>query len=149
MHETGTKGDIGVSMVTADLLAQGLEVLEPVSSCSPYDLVVLHNSRWYKIQVKYVSKRAGSVSVQIRRAIIANSRIARRRARADEVDVAAIYCPETRECYYAAVKDFNCTIQLRIDPPPKSGGRNSKHWAKDYQKFPLIDAGGLVPGTAP
>src|SRR5271166_3779408 len=110
MHETGTKGDIGVSMVTADLLSQGLEVLEPVSSCSPFDLVVLHNSRWFKVQVKYAAKKNGSIVARIRRAIVANSRITRRNANEDEVDVAAIYCPDTRECYYAVAKDFNYNI---------------------------------------
>ena len=68
MHHTTTKGDIGVAMVTADLLCQGYEVMMPVSAVSPFDVVAYRcgNTRQTHLySSKTIGSRQDSKSLQL------------------------------------------------------------------------------------
>lgn len=135
MHKTGNKGDIGVDFVTADLLEKGFEVLWPASSTSPFDLVVLSASIFWRVQVKYVSEKHGAIEVCARRRIVSNRRIVARRLTPEEFDVLAVFCPQTRTCYYIGA---NCPyITLRVTFPA-NGIRKTIHLASEYRCFPPI-----------
>ena len=132
MHETSRKGDVGVASVMADLLDQRYEIMLPVSASSPFDLAVLVEGRCLKVQVKYAAKKNCYVDVHTFRN--QGSRSPRRRFRKDEVDVVAVYCPDTRSCYYVWYSDFGSHIRLRIDPI-KNNSLNL-HDANLFRQFP-------------
>jgi hypothetical protein len=110
-HPTTSKGDIGVAMVTADLISQGARVLMPVSATSPFDLGVLYNNSFVRVQVKYRSITNGKVEVKPKRAT------ARYHYEINtEYDILAIYCPEAGIAYVPR-QDGQKVITLRIDYP--------------------------------
>jgi hypothetical protein len=136
MHETGRKGDIGVSAVTADLLSQGLEVLFPVSSCCPFDLAVLRGCELVKVQVKYAAKKNGCVEAKLGRAVIGGcGKINRRSYLPVEVDVIAVYCPDTKDCYYVKSSLVGTWVRFRLDAP-KNGYVTGIKMANEYRVFP-------------
>lgn len=138
MHHTGSKGDIGVARVTADLIESGYHVLMPVDSTSPFDLVTHRDGVFTKIQVKYRSLTDGVIAVEARRAIISNSKRVRRDMTVDEADVIAVYCPETKLCYYIPMGKFSASgFNLRVESP-KNGQSQGINWAKDFVGMPAI-----------
>lgn len=112
---TGTKGDIGEYKAVADLLSKGFEVLSPVSSVSPYDLVVIKDNCFWRVQVKYRSIKSGSIKIQLRRKSIERTSIQYRPL--IEVEVLCIYCPETDKCYYFSVEDkkYFCVTEKELE----------------------------------
>lgn len=53
----------------------------------------------------------------------------------EEVDVYCIYCPDTDECYYVNIKDFNVSVVLRVRSPQNNVRKGIK-FAKDFRVFP-------------
>ena len=102
MHETTSKGDIGVARATADLIEKGLDVLSPINSSSPFDLVAYKGTRFWRIQVKYIKINNGTIKIDIRRNTITNKKITSTPNL--EVDVICVYCPDTQLCYYIKTK---------------------------------------------
>ena len=134
MHSTGAKGDIGVAAVTADLLERGFDVLLPLSSTSPYDLVATDGNKFWKIQVKYVSEKNGKVWCEVRRTVITNSKISRRRFHQIEIDVVAVYCPQWKQVCYVAMQDVvSVTIRQTY---PANGIKNGIRLASEHMRFP-------------
>ena len=138
MHITTTKGDIGVAKVTADLLEKGLQVLVPTAASVAYDLVIYDGSKYFKAQVKYRTKNSsGILQVELRRTTMNNRKKMRRTfLTLKDVDIIAVYCPDTRECYYFLMTNLKVrTMSLRIDPT-KNNQAKSVLWAKNYTNFP-------------
>lgn len=133
MHHTTDKGDIGVAVVSADLIKKGLDVLHPISSTSPFDLVIHKNGTFRKVQVKYREEKKGGVKIGLTRAIIGGGKITKRKLRPDEVDIFAIYCPATNECYYIRRSDIPSAVELflRIRPTKKKQTKGIR-WASEY-----------------
>lgn len=131
MHETGAKGDIGVARITADLIEKQFNVLLPVDSTSPFDLVAHKNEKFIQVQAKYRESKNGFIEARTRRMSISRSKISIRSSKA-EIDVLAIFCPTTQKCYYVHMAQIkgNCLI-LRIDPTKnnqKAGVRKAKNF---------------------
>lgn len=138
MHHTTDKGDIGVAYVTAELISRGLAVLTPVSASSPYDLVVLHEGRPIRIQVKYrtVNPLGVLTATMGRASITARKAVRRPLAPEEQSDCFAFYCPDTKECYFVDVRgQANGCVILRVKPSahPK---RLAVNFAKDFTSFP-------------
>ena len=62
MHKK-TKGAIAEAAVATHLLSHGWNVLFPFGENHRYDLVAERNSRFIKIQVKYVTPKNGGLEV--------------------------------------------------------------------------------------
>lgn len=43
------------------------------------------------------------------------------------IDVVAIYCPETKKCYYLDPNKFGGTVTLRVDPLSKYASKSTKY----------------------
>ncbi len=138
MHETGRKGDIGVAAVTADLLEQNYEILIPISSCSPFDLAVCNGTSLIRVQVKYATKKAGCVVAKLGRKVIYSNVVKRRRFEPGEVDVVAVYCPDTRQCYYIKTSQIGEYARFRLDAS-KNEHAVGVRLAEEYRKFPLSE----------
>lgn len=128
-HKTGDKGDIGVAKAIADLIEKGYNVLTPVASTSPFDLVIIKDYTFIKIQVKYRTLEKGKLEAHFRRAVIIGSKASYRSMNDNECDLLCIYCPDTNKCYYAYKKDFGDTVILRVFG---KSNKNTK-FAKDYE----------------
>ncbi len=128
--KTNDKGDIGVARVIADLIEQGWAVCVPVSSVSPFDLVVYKDGCFKRLQVKYCSVTEGIIRLDCRVQIV-NSVHCLQRGNT-EIDVACAYCPDTNQCYYVEVAGNVKEIRLRVEEKHKH--KNSKY-AKDYTRL--------------
>lgn len=136
-HRTSWKGDIGVAVVTADLVKSGIDVMMPISEHLPFDLVAFDGESFHKVQVKYVAAdRTGKLEVKLRKhvshgGVYGKNRMAR--FTDGEIDVLAIYCPDTDLVYYVRSKDFPTGyVTLRLTP------------AKNSQKKGVTDASTCV-----
>ncbi len=134
-HHTKDKGDLGVAKVHADLVSKGHTVLFPVTEHSAFDLVAYSAGRFTRVQVKYRTSRAGSVTVHFRS--VWADRHGTHIAPTDksEIDVLAIYAPETDECYYLRPSEFRQSVTLRI-LPSKNGQQRGVRSASEFRDLP-------------
>ena len=70
MHHTGSKGDIGVARAVAEFIERGFDVFTPISSTSPFDLLIYKDGKTKRVQVKYRKLINGLMRVDCDRAII-------------------------------------------------------------------------------
>ena len=118
-HPTTAKGDIGVALVTADLIRHGCIVMAPVSATCPYDLVIEFEGQMYRVQVKYRSIVKGRVEVKPQ---TASSRF--KTVQNKDFDVLAVYCPEINGVAYVAQEDFDKVLSLRVEPSKNNQKKN-------------------------
>jgi hypothetical protein len=127
MHKTASKGNISVAKATADLLIRGFEVLTPVCSTSPFDLVIYKKGVFRRVQVKYISAVNGVLQVTSFRKSIWNGKV--RKVKNVEIDIICVFNPETNLCYYLTASQT--PISIRISPP-KNNYKTGLHFASDY-----------------
>lgn len=53
----------------------------------------------------------------------------------NEIDIYAIYCPETDQCYYIDPSHFSQSVSLRVGIP-RNNQSNGVHWAENFRKVP-------------
>lgn len=118
-HHTQDKGDAGMAFVIADLTTHGVKIALPISEHLPFDLIAISNAgKLAKVSVKYRSARKGKLEVLLKSKWAAAQGTRSRRWSKGEVDVHAIYCPDTGQCYYVPDnKVRKSTITLRLAPP--------------------------------
>jgi hypothetical protein len=135
MHDTFEKGDLGQAKITCDLIDQGYEILVPYSATSPFDLVVYKDGQFTKVQVKYRGVYRGAIYVPCSRTVQTWNGVKRRGYLAHEVDVVAIYCPDTDKCYYVKyVVGRNITLRIT---PPKNNQKAKVRLAADHESLGL------------
>lgn len=131
MHHTATKGNIGVAKATADLLIKGWDVLMPICSTSPFDLVIYRDGRFLRVQVKYRTPARGFLEVRARRASISPGKTVKN-TKNNELDIVCVYNPEDDSCYYVAASQ--CPVNLRV----VAKCRNKRiRMAVDFRELPL------------
>ncbi len=118
-HPTQDKGDAGMAMVIAALTTSGIKIALPISEHLPFDLIAISNDgELRKVSVKYRSARGGKIEILLRSKWSASQGTKQRRWRKGEVDVHAVYCPDTSACYFVPDTDVRkATITLRLTPP--------------------------------
>lgn len=137
-HHTKDKGDLGVAKVYADLVARGLIVLMPMTEHGPFDLVA-YDGTFHRIQVKYRSARRGAIEVQFRSMWADRHGTHISPVDKDQVDILAIYCPETEDCYYLRPADYASSITLRVRAAA-NGQVSGVRSASLFQAFPPTPA---------
>lgn len=131
-HITTDKGDIGVLKVAADLVEKGYPVFTPVSATCPFDLLI-EKEGFKRVQVKYRNvNKHGVVEAHLSRNVITNSKISRRKN--DDVDILAVYCPQTNTCYYIHTDQFDKTVSLRVITS-KNGQSKNVRLAEDFENL--------------
>lgn len=127
MIQTNHIGSVSESAVTLDLLQRGYNVLMP-AVISRYDLLLELGDSYLKIQVKTArtDRRDGNLRVTWERPYSPN-----------EVDIIAVYDPETTNIYYIPLEDISpgskgLTIRVKQYKYKKSTG----FIAEDYLDFP-------------
>lgn len=59
MLSTTQKGDSAALLAAHKIIESGLTLLKPLSEALPYDFVIEHNKKFYKLQVKRAQPRIG------------------------------------------------------------------------------------------
>ncbi|MBK8490442.1 MAG: hypothetical protein IPL49_05915 [Saprospirales bacterium] len=135
-HHTKNKGDLGVLKVKLDLFEQGYLILNPETEHAPFDIVGYKDHDFKRVQVKYRAlTRGGVLEIPFRNSYSYSGGVVSKSIDKDEIDLYAIYCPDTDECYYLQPKEFDQTVTLRVKAP-RNGQRNGIRWAKDFRKAP-------------
>jgi hypothetical protein len=116
-HHTKNKGDIGVLKVKADLASRGYAVGSLDTEHCPFDIVAYKDKTFTRIQVKYRASRKGFILVQFKSSWSDKNGLHETRVDKTEVDLYAVYCPDTDCCYYFNPAKFNKTVTLRLDAP--------------------------------
>jgi len=127
---TNDKGNLGYAMTIADVTKKGYFIFTPLADTTNVDLVIANNKMELKrIQVKYRKKNKNGV-LEIPTTTVINGK--KQKTNIENIDIWAIYCPDTNEIYYLPTNIFNGknTIYIRIDEPMKK--LNNINYAKDY-----------------
>lgn len=133
-HHTKDKGDLAVLKVMASLGSQDFLILNPLTEHAPFDLVVYKDKSFKRIQVKYKSQKNECISVSLRSCWSDKNGTHVVPLNKSEVDIIAIYCPETDCCYYIDASLCNQTINLRLSTP-KNNQTSGVRLAKDYTRI--------------
>ena len=107
--DTKLKGDIAEMEVQLKALKMGWDVLIPIGDRLPYDLVIVINDNFIKIQVKsaWLSKKEDVYFVDVRRTKT-NRRIMKREKYSNvDFDFAIIYISDLNVFYVIPVDVFN------------------------------------------
>lgn len=134
-HHTKNKGDLGVLKVKCDLCSKGYVILSPETEHAPFDLVAYRGKNFKRVQVKYRSVKNGAVEVSFRTTWADKNGSHIKHYDLSEIDVIAIYCPDTDKCYYLNPRNFNKAIRLRVETPKNNQSINVK-FANDYLEVP-------------
>lgn len=126
-HHTKDRGDLGVAKVHADLAGSGHAILFPVTEHSAFDLVAYKAGAFVRVQVKYRSARAGALTVHFRSLWADRHGTHTSPMDKSEVDVVAIYCPDTDGCYYVRPSEHGQSITIRVLPARNNQARGVIH----------------------
>jgi hypothetical protein len=115
-HHTKNKGDLGVLKVKVDLFQQGYLVLVPETEHSPFDLVIYQEGKFKTVQVKFRNlARSGVLEIPFRSCYSTSRGVITKDVDKALIDIYAIYCPQTDECYYFNPSNYNRSITLRVN----------------------------------
>lgn len=135
-HHTKNKGDLGVLKVKVDLFQQGFLILTPETEHSPFDLVIYQNGVFKSVQVKYRKlSRNAVLEIPFRNSYSTSRGVKTKAVNKALIDIYAIYCPQTEECYYFDPKLYNKSLTLRV----KTSLNNQQlkiHSAAAFRKVP-------------
>lgn len=116
-HHTKDKGDLGVAKVHADLVGAGYCVLFPATEHAAFDLVAYREGEFRRVQVKYRAARRGALTVHFRSLWVDRHGTHSTPTDKSEIDLLAVYCPDTDECYFLRPGDYGQSVTIRISPP--------------------------------
>jgi hypothetical protein len=145
-HHTKDKGDLAVVKVQADLVEQGASVLVPLTEHAPFDLVAYLHERFCRVQVKFRTAKQGTVYVAFRTCWAERHGVHTRPMPREEVDVVAIYCPETGRCYYVDPAGCGGSVSLRVEPV-RNGQVKRVLLAEHYLEMPPSTARSVPAGV--
>jgi hypothetical protein len=135
-HHTKEKGDLGKLKVKCDLCEKGFLVLDSESEHAPFDLVAYKNKTFKRIQVKYCSAKNGKITISFRTCWTDKKGTHIQPVDKSEIDVYAMYCPDTKECYYTSIPEGNVTLTFRITSP-KNNQKQNIRMSSDFLSFPI------------
>jgi len=101
-HHTKDKGDSGLGFVIADLLSKGIQVALPISEHLSFDCIAISmKNKLCRVSVKYRSLNSrGAIEVRLKSSWADKHGTHYRKHDMKAYDATAIYCPETKKCYY-------------------------------------------------
>lgn len=142
-HHTKDKGDSGVGFVIADLISKGIQVALPISEHLPFDCIAISpDNKLIRLSVKYRKQdKHGAIGVSFKSNW--NDRRGTHTKKQDKnlFDATAIYCPDTKECYYVSNDACSKSFVLRPSLPKNKqvkGVRLSKDYTDPYKLFTTV-----------
>jgi hypothetical protein len=133
-HHTKDKGDEGLAFVIADLMSQGIQVALPISEHLPFDCIAISDDgELSRLSVKYRAASKGHLEVRLRSSWADRHGVHNRSHSRTDYDAIAIYCPDSRGCYYLRVDEISAsTVVLRF-AIPRNGQVAGVRMAEDYK----------------
>ena len=124
-------GERSESAVLNRFIHKGYSVSIPFGNNQRYDLIVDRDGKLWKVQVKTGCFRNGCVSF---RPCSTNGFTGQHKDYVGQIDAFAVYCPETKVCYWVPIDVCGSSmVCLRVDPPPCGGKQRNIRWAKEFQ----------------
>jgi len=118
--------------VIASLLSHNIKIALPLSEHLPFDLIAISTSgQMRKVSVKYRAERDSKIEVRPESNWSNAKQFCTRKYEPGEVDAYAIYCPNTKTCYFVRESDALHGIILRMEPPG-NGQTKGIRMAKDF-----------------
>ena len=130
MHKK-TKGSIAELAVATRLFREGWRVLLPYGENTRYDLVAERDGRFVRIQVKYVTPKAGALPVNC----CSSNNWSVSQYTPEEIDIIAVYNSQNERTYFVPVAQLpKGNMKLRLDPP-KNNQRAKVRYAAQYAEL--------------
>lgn len=128
------RGDLSVAMITAAFLRSQWVVLKPLSEGHRYDLVIDRGNGFERVQCKTGRLRRGAVLFNACSSLAHHrGRNVGRRGYRGQIEIFAVYCPETDEVYVVPVQDVpENDASLRVEAP-KNNQTTGIKLASDYR----------------
>jgi hypothetical protein len=142
------KGAIAEAHITAEAMKHGMVVWRPVAEGCRYDMILDVGGRLLRTQCKWACRRGDVIVVRIRTSRHTPRGYVRSTYSADEVDGIAVWCDDTRECYFIPIADVDGQgfLHLRLAP-----ARNNQellvHWASQYRLGAIAQLGERLTGS--
>lgn len=133
MHNTKEKGDIGLTEAIAEFTRNAFHVSLPLSEHLKYDMIAEKEGFLSRVQVRYTSlskDRKINVKLQSSWSNKAGNHF-NPRVKGD-YDILAIYCPQTKQCYFIADQEFESTKGIVLRPYIKEQKQKNIRIAEDY-----------------
>lgn len=135
-HHTKNKGDLGVLKVKLDLFQKDYLILNPEIEHAPFDLVIYKNGQFKTVQVKYRSLNSrGGLEIPFKSSYCNTNGTVCKSVDKTIIDLYAVYCPETDQCYYFNPKLYNKSITLRLNPTINNQ-KKGIHFTDDFLEVP-------------
>ena len=124
-------GQRSEAAILAQLVKRGCRVLLPFGVNHRYDLVLDTGQGFLKVQCKTGRLRDGAIRFSAQ-SVQSNRVRTRTKAYVGEVDLFAVYCPDTDRVYVVPVDEVPATeMYLRVNAP-RNRQRKGVRWAEDY-----------------
>ena len=130
-RDTKTKGDASEMRVILALSEAGYAVSIPFGENHRYDLIADDGSRLLRVQVKTGRLRGGVIKYSC-----SSSHAHRggyRRSYFGEIELLAVYCPQTRKVYLLPESQFVATQSHMRVHPPKNNIKKGIRWARHFE----------------
>lgn len=137
-HHTKEKGDLAVLKIQADLCEQGFVVCVPLTEHAPFDLVLYKNGKFTSVQAKYCTPKNGVMLVDLRRSWADRKGNHSSPYLDGEFDALAVYCPDTRLCYYVSWSTCKNVETLSLRVAPAKTGANRRFPVRMADEFRLL-----------
>ena len=135
-HHTKVKGDIGVLKAQCACAEQGWGILVPLTEHAHFDFVIYKDNEFKRVQAKYRSKsKSGSIEVQFKSTWSDKNKLHIQKVDKSQLDLYAVFCPETNEVYFFDPTQFSGSVTLRVDIP-KNGQQKNIKFASNYLQVP-------------
>lgn len=117
IHKTKNKGDLGILKVQLDLYDKGYVTFTTTSEHLPFDLIAYKaGGEFLRVQVKYRAAKNDTIFVKFATNWTDKNKTHLHLIDKSEIDIFAIYCPDTDECYYVNPKLFGNSVNIRLKP---------------------------------
>lgn len=146
MHKAPTKqkGDIGLTQIVANLELHGIKSALPIADHLPFDLIAINkNAKLSRISIKYRELRNGIIRIPLTTVYSNRNGAITNRVNLNEIDAFAVYCAQTKKCYYISVKkvlNLKTMFCIRVDKINEKfkGDKEKINWASDYENPQII-----------
>lgn len=131
MH-TKRKGDIAELVVAQHFLAEGYRVLFPYGELTRYDLVAEKHGKFLRIQVKYVTPKNDTLSINCK----SSNNWSTRQYTSQEIDIIAVVNGQSKEIYFIPIEQVAKSILVLRLGTTKNGQSKGINLAKSFVKIP-------------
>jgi hypothetical protein len=130
---TDQKGAVAELAIAHEATKLGVGVYRPVAEGGRYDLILEIAQRLHRVQCKFAPLQGDVVVVRLYSTRRAREGLRKRKYRAFEVDLIAVYCPELDRCFVLSADQFDdrTQVDLRV-AHSKNNQRLGVNWAEDF-----------------